>query len=124
MSEKSFEDALQQKAKEAKYLNLSELPSELSAVISGEPQFKTDKRGNEALYVQLKTSNPQGVVIQKFGKSLYQKLYEAVKACGGLKALQSEEYTWKQEKAGRAQFNRYFPVSKASVEVAVEKRKK
>lgn len=103
----SFEEKLKGKASESKYLSLSELPNTITATISGEPQFKTDKRGNEALYIQLKTK--AGTVVQKFGKSLYEKLYNAIKACGDLKTLQTVEHTWKQEKAGRAQFDRYFP---------------
>ena len=70
---------------------------------------KTDKRGNEALYVNLKTT--LGTVVQKFGKSLYEKLSADLKACGGLKNLQEVTHTWKQEKAGRATFNRYYPIA-------------
>jgi hypothetical protein len=33
-----------------------------------------------------------------------------MKACGGLAVLQATEHIWKQEKAGRATFNRYYPV--------------
>jgi hypothetical protein len=104
----TFEQKLEQKTKESKYLSLSELGDTLKATILDEPIFKTDKRGNEALYIQLKTAT--GTVVQKFGKSLYGTLGEKIKACGNLKILQTTEHTWKQEKAGRATFNRYFPI--------------
>lgn len=104
----TVEQKLEQKAKESKYLSLSDLGETIKATILGEPQFKTDKRGNEALYIQLKTST--GTVVQKFGRSLYAILGEKIKLCGNLKMLQDTEHIWKQEKAGRATFNRYFPV--------------
>lgn len=103
----SFEEKLATKAKESKYLSLSDLGTEIKGRIAGEPQFKTDKRGNEALYITISTD--AGSVVQKFGKSLYEKLGIQMKLCGGLKNLQENEHLWKQEKAGRATFNRYFP---------------
>lgn len=103
----SFEEKLGNKAQENKYLSLSELPTTINAIIVGDPQFKTDKRGNEAVYITLQTTT--GNVIQKFGKSLYEKLLESLKECGGLIELQKNKHDWKQEKAGRVQFNRYFP---------------
>jgi hypothetical protein len=104
----TFEQKLESKMKEAKYLSLSDLGDTIKATILGEPQFKTDKRGNEALYIQLKTAT--GTVVQKFGKSIYETLGTKMKACGGLAVLQTQEHVWKQEKAGRATFNRYYPV--------------
>ena len=103
----SFEEKLDQKRKDTTYLSLSDLGEQIEATVLGEPQFKTDKRSNEALYVNLKTT--LGTVVQKFGKSLYEKLHADIIACGGLKPLQETIHIWKQEKAGRATFNRYYP---------------
>lgn len=104
----TFEEKLAEKEKEAKYLSLSELGDTIKAKIAKEPQFKTDKRGNEALYIELTTVT--GTVVQKFGKSLYGTLLTRVKEAGGKDALMTIEHVWKQEKAGRATFNRYFPI--------------
>lgn len=107
MSEK-FEQFLEQKAKDAQTVDLKELGDSFKAVIVGTPEAKQDKRSNEAVYITLRTKD--GSVIQKYGKSLYATLLEKIKACGGLETLQKTEHTWKQEKAGRATFNRYYPI--------------
>jgi hypothetical protein len=104
----SFEENLAKKAKDSKYLSISELATTIEGNVIGEPTFKTDKRGNEALYLTIALTD--GAVVQKFGKSLYEKLLKDVKACGGLQVLQQTKHKWVQEKAGRATFNRYFPV--------------
>jgi hypothetical protein len=107
----TFEQKLEQKRKESTYLSLSDLADTLKAVIIKEPQFKADKRANEAMFMELRTSTYENkLFVQKFGKSTYELLSIRIKACGGLKPLMETEHTWTKEKAGRATFNRYFPV--------------
>jgi len=103
----SFEEKLGNKAQESKYLSISDLPTSIVGIVANEPQFKTDKRGNEAVYITIQTD--AGSVVQKYGKSLYEQLLKTIKQCGGLEQLKTIKHEWKQEKAGRAQFNRYFP---------------
>lgn len=106
MSE-DFQTKLEQKAKESANVNLNELGETFKGILI-KSEFKTDARTNEACYLTIKIA--KGNVVQKYGKSLYQTLLEKIKLSGGLEALKANEYTWKAEKAGRATFNRYFPV--------------
>jgi hypothetical protein len=108
-----FEKFLEQKAKDSATIDLSTLGDSFTAVILKTPEAKQDKRGNEAIYIELKTKD--GLIVQKYGKSLYPLLLEKMKACSGLANLIATEHVWKQEKAGRATFNRYFPVPNKKV---------
>jgi hypothetical protein len=103
----TFEEKLAQLAKEKSVISLSDLGETFKGTIL-KNEFKSDTRGNEAFYLTIKTAT--GNVVQKYGKSLYQILSERVKLAGGQIELQTVEHIWKQEKAGRATFNRYFPV--------------
>lgn len=107
-----FEKFLGEKAKEATTLDLSTIGDSFKAVIAKKPEAKQDKRGNEAIYIELTTK--EGKIVQKYGKSLYATLLEKFKACGGLANLMANEHVWKQEKAGRATFNRYYPTPNKS----------
>jgi hypothetical protein len=104
-----FEKFLEQKAKDSATIDLSTLGDIFKATVTKTPEAKQDKRGNEAIYIELKTKD--GMIVQKYGKSLYPILLEKIKACGGIENLKQIEHIWKQEKAGRATFNRYYPMS-------------
>jgi hypothetical protein len=103
----TFEETLEGKAKESSCISLDELGDTIKGTIS-KYEYKADARTNQALFLTIKTA--EGNVIQKYGRSLYQTLLTKVKACGGIEKLQETEHVWKQEKAGRATFNRYYPV--------------
>jgi hypothetical protein len=102
-----FEKALEQKAKESSSIALDTLGDTIKGTVS-KYEFKADARANQALFITIKTK--EGNVVQKYGKSLYQTLLDKVRLCGTIETLQNTEHTWKQEKAGRATFNRYYPV--------------
>jgi hypothetical protein len=103
----TFEEILTQKAKESSNISLDTLGDTIKGTVT-KNEFKADARANEALYITIKTA--EGNVVQKYGRSLYQTLLEKVKACGGIEKLQTVEHTWKKEKAGRATFNRFYPL--------------
>lgn len=103
----SFEETLTQKAKESTNIALDTLGDTIKGTVS-KYEFKADARANQALFLTIKTK--EGNVVQKYGKSLYQTLLEKVKACGSIEQLSAIEHVWKQEKAGRATFNRYYPI--------------
>jgi hypothetical protein len=103
----TFEEELEQKVKESQGLDLDSLGDTIKGkVIRNE--FKEDARANKALFFTIETK--EGNVVQKYGVSLYKLLLEKIKACGGIVHLQTVEHTWKKEKAGRATFNRYYPI--------------
>lgn len=104
----TFEDKLKQKADESRFLSLSNLSDEITATVIGEPEWKKDKRGNECLYIVLDTK--EGTIVQKFGKSIYETLYQAIQKCGGLGNLKIVKHTWRKSIAGKAINPRYYPI--------------
>lgn len=107
----TFEEKLHQKASEVavgEYASLTDLANTIDAKILGEPVFKVDKRGNEALFMTLLMKNDKKVV-QKYTKTAYKTLEEDLESCGGLTVLQNEWFTWTRQRVGRAQHERFYP---------------
>ncbi len=106
-----LEKTLEQKVKETpEFLSVAELPEELVAKVQSSV-FKTDKRGNEALFIRLLTKDNK-VVIQKYTPTQYKYLLEQIRKCGGIENLKTNYYTWRKEKVGRAINERLFPTPK------------
>jgi hypothetical protein len=107
----TFEETLRKKAEENNYVSFDKQQDEIEATLAEQPIFKADKQGNECLYLTLKVK--EGLVVQKFGKSIWQTLYDAIKTSGGIDVLMQEKHTWKKKLAGKAgSFARYYPLPK------------
>jgi hypothetical protein len=116
----SLEEELRRRAAQVKeYIPATNLPDEVEAVIVGEPTFKTDKRGTEALFITLKTRDGK-YIAQKYMPTTYKDLEAAIKACGGVKALQESYHIWRKRRSGRTQFDRLFPTPAKTAEAEPE----
>jgi hypothetical protein len=103
---------LKEKAAQAReYLSVADIPALVNAILIGDLDFRADKRGNEALFVTLKTKDNK-YIVQKYTPTTYQYLHQRIIDCGGLENLQKEFYTWKKERIGRAINERLFPQPK------------
>jgi hypothetical protein len=101
-------DKLKQKSEQiGEFVSVAEIPNEVVAKLEN-GEFKVDKRGNECLFVRLRTKDNK-IIIQKYTPSTYKTLYERIKACGDIEALKNEYFTWKKERVGRAINERLFP---------------
>jgi len=105
-------EKLKEKAAQAReYLSVADIPVEVNAVLASDLDFRADKRGNEALFVTLKTKDNK-YIVQKYTPTTYKYLHEKIIDCGGLEKLQKEFYVWKKERIGRAINERLFPQPK------------
>jgi hypothetical protein len=102
----TFEETLEQNIKESG-LDLETLGDTIKGIVI-KREFKEDNKGKKCCYLTIKTK--EGDVHQKYGVSLSKLLLEKVKASGGIEQLETTEHTWKKEKAGRALFNRFYPI--------------
>jgi hypothetical protein len=116
----SLEEELRKRAAQVKeYIPATNLPDEVEAIIIGEPTFKTDKRGTEALFITLKTRDGK-YIAQKYMPTTYSDLESAIKACGGVEALKRSYHIWRKRRSGRTQFDRLFPTPAKTAEVEPE----
>jgi hypothetical protein len=103
---------LKQKAEQVKeYLSVTDLPQQVKAIMVGDLQFKTDKRGNEACFITLQTKEGK-YVVQKYTSTNYAYLYDRIVSCGGIQKLQTEYHFWVKERIGRSINERLFPQPK------------
>jgi hypothetical protein len=116
----SLEEELRRRAAQVKeYIPATNLPDEVEAIIIGEPTFKTDKRGTEALFITLKTRDGK-YIAQKYMPTTYADLESAIGSCGGVKALQESYHIWRKKRSGRTQFDRLFPTPTKTAEAEPE----
>jgi hypothetical protein len=105
-------EKLKEKAEQAReYISVTDIPNEVSAILVGDFVFKADKRGNEALFITLKTKDNK-YIAQKYTPTTYKYLHDRIIYCGGLEKLQNEFHTWKKERIGRAINERLYPQPK------------
>jgi oligoribonuclease (3'-5' exoribonuclease) len=90
---------------------VTDIPAEVSAILVGDFVFKADKRGNEALFITLKTKDNR-YIVQKYTPSTYKYLYERIIDCGGIDKLKNEYHTWIKQRAGRSINERLYPQPK------------
>jgi hypothetical protein len=105
-------EKLKEKAEQTKeYISVTDIPNEVNAILVSDLNFKADKRGNEALFLTLKTKDNK-YIVQKYTPSTYKYLYERIIDCGGIDKLKNEYHTWKKERIGRAINERLYPQPK------------
>jgi frataxin-like iron-binding protein CyaY len=90
---------------------VTDIPAEVSAILVGDFVFKADKRGNEALFITLKTKDNK-YIVQKYTPSTYSYLYNKILECGGIEKLKNEYHTWTKQRAGRSINERLYPQPK------------
>jgi hypothetical protein len=116
----SIEEELRKRAAQVKeYIPATNLPDEVEAIIVGEPVFKKDKRGTEALFVTLRTRDGK-YIAQKYMPTTYADLEAAIRSCGGIRALQTNYHIWRKKRSGRTQFDRLFPTPTKTAEAEPE----
>jgi hypothetical protein len=109
-------EKLKEKAEQAReYISVTDIPEEVNAILVGELNFKADKRGNEALFLTLKTKDNK-YIAQKYTPTTYKYLHDKIIDCGGLTKIQNELYIWKKERIGRAINERLYPQPKTKKE--------
>jgi hypothetical protein len=89
------------------FMSVSEIPSEVVAKLESS-EFKVDKRGNECLFVRLRTKDNK-IIIQKYTPSTYKYLYERINEAGWDRLAAGEFFLWKKERIGRAINERLYP---------------
>ena len=105
-------EKLKEKAEQAKeYISVTDIPSEVNAILASDLVFKADKRGNEACFITLKTKEGK-YIAQKYTPSTYKYLHDCIINCGGLTNLQNTYYIWKKERVGRSINERLYPQPK------------
>lgn len=108
----TFEQKLKEKADaQLEWEKLDTLPVSIEAMIHGEPEFKQDARQQECMYLVLKLKNGKGVK-QKYTKTTWKAIYDAITKAGGLAELQKNWHFWSKQEKGQAQKDRYYPESK------------
>lgn len=109
----SFEEILKQKATQTNFLGL-DIVNRLNSIkgkVNGKPEFKNDAKENECLYVTIETKD--GMVTQKYTKTLYKILTDAVEKAGGWKFLQENMVEWVKMDSGNSKsFPRFYPTPK------------
>jgi hypothetical protein len=101
-------EKLKQKSEQVgEFISVSEIPSEVIARLESS-EFKVDKRGNECLFVRLRTKDNK-IIIQKYTPSTYKYLYERINEIGAERLAAGEFFLWKKERVGRAINERLYP---------------
>ena len=108
-------ERLKQKVDESEYIDLDKAPNELIGKLV-KFEFKEDKLKNQALFAEIVLKDSKKL-IQKYTKTTYNHLYDAIEKLGGLKVVKENFCLWEQKRVGRTTLNRFFPVS-------VEKKEK
>jgi frataxin-like iron-binding protein CyaY len=105
-------EKLKEKAQQTKeYISVTDIPNEVNAILASDLTFKADKRGNEALFITLRTKDNK-YIVQKYTPSTYSYLYQRILDCGGLEKLKNEYHTWIKQRAGRSINERLYPQPK------------
>jgi hypothetical protein len=89
------------------YISITEIPSEVTAMLES-LEFKIDKRGNECLFVRLKTKDNK-IIVQKYTPTTYESLYERINDVGWDRIAAGEYVLWRKERRGRAINDRLYP---------------
>lgn len=104
----SLEKELKEKAKEApEFMSITDLPDEIQVLLNNYT-FKTDARGNEALFLYLRTKDNK-MITQKYTQTSYNEIFDLIKKAGGSEHLKVMLTTWKKEIVGRMQKPRLVP---------------
>jgi hypothetical protein len=74
-------------------------------------KMKVDTRGNECVYLYLKTTSAK-MITQKYPPSSFKILEDAIQKAGGYETLQTGFYEWKKQTIGRLKFDRLLPLPK------------
>lgn len=91
-----------------KYLSVTELPNRVEVKLVAFA-FKTDKKGNEGAFVTLQVKSG-AYIVQKYGKSCYEPLLNAIEAAGGEQYLRDNYHPWMLEKLGKSVNPRLYPL--------------
>ena len=91
-----------------KYIPVSELPNRIELKLTAYA-FKQDKKGNESLFLTLETKEG-AYVIQKYTKSCYEDLFNAIEKAGGEDHLRNNYHTWILERRGKSYYARLYPL--------------
>ena len=106
-----LEKDLKQKAKEIpNYISVQDLPDPVKLLLV-DYNFKTDAKGNECLYLYLKTKG-NDVITQKYTQSGYEEILDAINKAGGSEHLKLTLSEWKRAIVGRMQRQRLTPIAK------------
>lgn len=107
----SLEKDLAQKAKDQPvYLAMEDLPETVKVLLK-EYRFKTDAKGNDAMYLYLETKDGK-TIVQKYTGSGYDEILTAIKDAGGSDLLKNTLTEWKKATVGRMQKQRLIPQPK------------
>jgi hypothetical protein len=105
-------EKLKEKAEQTKeYISVTDIPNEVNAILVSDLNFKADKRGNEALFLTLRTKDNK-YIVQKYTPSTYSYLYNKILECGSIEKLKNEYHTWIKQRAGRSINERLYPQPK------------
>jgi hypothetical protein len=105
----SFETEMEKKiAENPEIISCSDIPEKVFAKVR-DYTFKTDSKGNQALFITLLTKDNKRI-IQKYMPSSYVALNKAFEKCGKLSTLMVQMVVWKKEKLGQMVLPRLVPV--------------
>jgi crotonobetainyl-CoA:carnitine CoA-transferase CaiB-like acyl-CoA transferase len=107
----SLTEALKKKVQQIpKYISIKELPNKVELKLVAFA-FRNDNRGKESLFLTLQTREG-AYVVQKYGRSTFEALLDAIEAAGGEDYLRNNFHPWVMEKRGKAIYPRLYPVPK------------
>lgn len=104
----SIESRLAQKIESApEYISITDTPDTLLLRLR-ESKFKTDSRGNEALFLYLNDKDGK-TLVQKYTQTTYNDILEAINNAGGSEYLTKNFVSWTKQMVGRMQNPRFVP---------------
>lgn len=110
-----FMDKLHEKATDQlESMPLTDIPDEIKVKLMN-AKMKTDTRGNECVYLYLKTPSNM-MITQKYPPSAFKTLEDAIHRAGGYDALKDKFRTWKKHTILRLKFDRLLPEPKTKEE--------
>lgn len=105
----TLEEELAQRVKETgDFMSISDIPDEIELLLVNHV-FKTDSRGNDALFVYFRTAQDQRVV-QKYTQTSYEDILKAFKKAGGVDHLKVVLTKYTKGILGSMQKPRLIPV--------------
>lgn len=109
-----LEKDLAQKAKEQpEFLSVTDLPDTMKLLLN-DYKFKTDARGNEALFLYLRTKDNK-MIVQKYTATSYDDILTSIKQAGGAEHLKITLSLWEKRMVGKMQKPRLVPVAEKKV---------
>ena len=106
-----FMSKLHEKAQDQpEMMALADVPDEIMVKIT-DAKMKTDTRGNECVYLYLRTDKAE-MIVQKYPPSAFKPLEDAIHKSGGYEILKTGFYKWKKQTIGRLKFDRLLPLPK------------